>query len=138
MALGHKIGFALVQSGMTASRFSLTRPVPTKRIPAVLTQAEQQAVMGLDRVDKMSETEDHIAYLCEVMRYLIADDDVAVTNLTHQRTLLTQQIQLWMMTLCYELKKHPKARFYAALTELTRAFTSVEAQGFDMQDSESA
>jgi TorA maturation chaperone TorD len=26
----------------------------------------------------------------------------------------------------------PRARFYAALAELTRAFVSVEAQGFDM------
>jgi TorA maturation chaperone TorD len=30
------------------------------------------------------------------------------------------------------LQKHPKARFYAAVAELTRAFMQVEAQGFDM------
>ena len=96
------------------------------------------ASLGLDRDDKMSETEDHIAYLCEVMRYLIAGDDVAVANLTRQRTFFTQQIQPWVMTLCDELQKHPKARFYAAVAELTRAFMSVEAQGFDMLDSAGA
>ena len=42
------------------------------------------ARLGLARDDTMSETEDHIAYLCEVMRYLIAGDDVAVANLTAQ------------------------------------------------------
>ena len=96
------------------------------------------ASLGLDRDDKMSETEDHIAYLCEVMRYLIAGDDVAVANLTHQRTFFTQQLQPWVTTLCDELQKHPKARFYAAVAELTRAFMSVEAQGFDMLNSAGA
>jgi TorA maturation chaperone TorD len=96
------------------------------------------ASLGLDRDDKMSETEDHIAYLCEVMRYLIAGDDVTVANLTQQRTFFTQQIQSWVMTLCDELQKHPKARFYAAVAELTRAFMSVEAQGFDMVESAGA
>ena len=35
------------------------------------------ARLGLARDEAMSETEDHIAYLCEVMRYLIAGDDDA-------------------------------------------------------------
>ena len=43
------------------------------------------AELGLARDEAMPETEDHIAYLCEVMRYLIAGDDVAVANLTRQR-----------------------------------------------------
>jgi len=30
--------------------------------------------------ESMSETEDHFAYLCEVMRYLIAGDDVTVAT----------------------------------------------------------
>ena len=91
--------------------------------------------LGLARDDKMSETEDHFAYLCEVMRYLIAGDDVAVANLTRQRAFFTQHIQPWVNTLCDDLQKHPKARFYAAVAELTRAFMSVEAQGFDMLES---
>ncbi|NBT55849.1 MAG: molecular chaperone, partial [Betaproteobacteria bacterium] len=43
------------------------------------------AALGLARDDAMSETEDHVACLCEVMRYLIAGDDVAVANLSRQR-----------------------------------------------------
>lgn len=90
------------------------------------------AQLGLARDEHMSETEDHLAYLCEVMRYLIAGDDVAVANLTRQRDFFAAHIQPWVMTLCDELQQHPKARFYAALAELTRAFMGVEAQGFDM------
>ena len=43
------------------------------------------AALGLARDELMAETEDHIACLCEVMRYLIAGDDVAVANLTQQK-----------------------------------------------------
>ena len=90
------------------------------------------AQLGLARDESMSETEDHIAYLCEVMRYLIAGDDVAVANLTRQREFFANHMQPWVTMMCDDLQKHPKARFYAALAELTRAFMGVEAQGFDM------
>ncbi len=90
------------------------------------------ARLGLDRDETMSETEDHIAYLCEVMRFLIAGDDVAVSNLTHQREFFATHLQPWANTLCDALAAHPKAGFYAALAGFTRAFLSVEAQGFDM------
>ncbi len=38
------------------------------------------AALGLARDEAMPETEDHIAYLCEVMRYLIAGDEVSVSE----------------------------------------------------------
>lgn len=88
--------------------------------------------LGLARGDSMLDTEDHIAYLCEVMRYLIAGDDVAVANLTRQRAFFTTYLQPWVLALCDDLQQHPKARFYAALAELTRGFMAVETQGFDM------
>jgi TorA maturation chaperone TorD len=88
--------------------------------------------LGLARDEAMSETEDHIAYLFEVMRYLIAGDDVAVANLTRQQAFFAAHIQPWVRQLCDTLARHPKARFYAAVAELTRAFMNVEAQGFDM------
>ena len=69
----------------------------------------------LARNGSMSETEDHLAYLCEVMRYLIAGEDVAVVNLTRQRDFFASHLQPWVLTLCDELQKHPRARFYAAL-----------------------
>jgi TorA maturation chaperone TorD len=66
------------------------------------------------------------------MRYLIAGDDVAVANLTRQQSFFAAHMQPWVMQLCDTLARHPKARFYAVVAELTRAFMSVEAQGFDM------
>lgn len=92
------------------------------------------ANLGLARDDSMSETEDHVAYLCEVMRYLIAGEDVTVANLTRQSEFFANHLQPWVLLMCDDLQQHPKARFYAALAELTRAFMGVEAQGFDMLD----
>ncbi|MCV0440619.1 MAG: molecular chaperone TorD family protein [Hydrogenophaga sp.] len=90
------------------------------------------AVLGLARDEAMPETEDHVAYLCEVMRYLIAGDDVEVANLTQQQKFFTAHVQPWVPQLCDNLAAHPKARFYGALAGFTRAFVGVEAQGFDM------
>jgi TorA maturation chaperone TorD len=90
------------------------------------------AELGLGRDEAMPETEDHIAYVCEVMRYLIAGDDVAVANLTKQREFFGAYVQSWVNDMCDALGAHPKANFYAVLANFTRAFVSVEAQGFDM------
>jgi TorA maturation chaperone TorD len=90
------------------------------------------AALGLARDEAMPETEDHVAYLCEVMRYLIAGDDVAVANLTRQREFFGRHLQPWLPLMCEAIAQHPKARFYAALAAFTQAFMSVEAQGFDM------
>ncbi|WP_332775175.1 TorD/DmsD family molecular chaperone [Polaromonas sp.] len=90
------------------------------------------AALGLARDEAMPETEDHVAYLCEVMRYLIAGDDVEVANLTRQREFFSRHVQPWVPMLCEAIAQHPKARFYRALTAFTQAFISVESQGFDM------
>ncbi|NKE67207.1 molecular chaperone [Ramlibacter sp. RBP-2] len=90
------------------------------------------AALGLGRDEAMPETEDHIAYLCEVMRYLIAGDDVAVSNLTRQREFFAAHLQPWVNELCDAIEAHPKANFYRALAGFARAFASVEAQAFDM------
>lgn len=95
---------------------------------------ETLAELGLARDETMPETEDHIAYLCEVMRYLIAGDDVAVANLTRQHAFFSEHMQSWLPALCDAIAAHPRARFYAVLAGFTRAFVSVEAQGFDMLD----
>ena len=92
------------------------------------------AALGLERDESVPETEDHIAYLCEVMRYLIAGDDVAVANLTRQREFFGTHLQPWVMPLCDAIASHPKSRFYRALAGFTQAFMSVEVQGFEMLD----
>jgi len=90
------------------------------------------AALGLAREEGMPETEDHVAYVFEVMRYLIAGDDVEVANLTRQREFFTTHVQTWLPQLCETIAAHPRAGFYGALAGFTQAFIGVEAQGFDM------
>ena len=90
------------------------------------------AGLGLTRDTRMPETEDHVAYLLEVMRYLIAGDDVAVCNLTRQAEFFSRHLQPWVSQMCQAITTHPKAAFYGRLAVLTEAFASVEAQGFDL------
>lgn len=112
--------------------------------------------LGLTRDEAMPETEDHVAYLCEVMRYLIAGDepplasdsprggqrsvgavnpagdDVAVANLTRQREFFARHLQPWVSTLCDNITAHPRAAFYASVAAFSQAFFSIEQQGFDL------
>ena len=92
------------------------------------------AALGLARDESMPETEDHVAYLFEVMRYLIAGEDVEVANLTRQREFFTRHVQPWFPRMCEAVLQHPKARFYLTLAAFTQAFISIESQGFDMLD----
>lgn len=88
--------------------------------------------LGLERPPEVIETEDHIANLCEVMRYLIAGDDLGVSNLASQQRFFNAHLRGWVERLCDAIAAHPRADFYAALAGFTRDFFAVEAQGFDL------
>ena len=90
------------------------------------------AGLGLTRDAQTLETEDHIAYLFEVMRYLIAGDDVAVCNLEHQRRFFRTHLQSWVERLCDTVAAHPRAEVWRAVACFTREFVAVETQGFDL------
>ncbi len=90
------------------------------------------AALGLARDPQAMETEDHIAYGFEVMRYLIAGDDVAVCNLERQRLFFRRHLQPWAESLCDAVVAQPRAVVTRALADFTRAFLQVETQGFDL------
>lgn len=90
------------------------------------------AALGLARDETRLETEDHVAYGFEVMRYLIAGDDAAVCNLEQQRRFFRAHLQPWVESMCDAVEAHPAARVWRALAAMTRAFVQVETQGFDL------
>jgi TorA maturation chaperone TorD len=55
-----------------------------------------------------------------------------VSNLARQKEFFGAHLQPWILQLCDAIAAHPRASFYAALAGFTRAFASVESQGFDM------
>jgi TorA maturation chaperone TorD len=88
--------------------------------------------LGLERPETVAETEDHIASLCEVMRYLIAGDDLGVSNLAAQQRFFNAHMRTWVDALCDAVSSHPSADFYRSLAVLARDFFAVEGQGFDL------
>ena len=90
------------------------------------------AALGLVRDESRGETEDHVAGVFEVMRYLIAGEDVAVANLEQQRRFFRAHVQPWAQKLADAVEAQPQARLWREVAALTRAFVQVETQGFDM------
>jgi len=87
---------------------------------------------GLEAAEEITETEDHISSLCEVMRYLIAGDDVEISNLTNQRVFFNEHIRPWYDELCDAIEDIPEMHLYRPVAALAREFLDIEGQGFDM------
>ena len=87
---------------------------------------------GLESAEDVTETEDHISALCEVMRYLIAGDDVGVSNLINQRVFFNDHIRPWYDDFCNASEGIPEMHLYHPIAALTREFLAIEGQSFDM------
>jgi len=90
------------------------------------------AALGLERPAHVEETEDHIASLCEVMRYLIAGDDLAVSNLAKQQVFFNDHMRRWVDSMTDAIATHPRADFYRSVALFAHDFFAVEGQGFDL------
>jgi len=88
--------------------------------------------LGLERAEPLTESEDHVAALCETMRCLIVSDDPLLSGLSTQKEFFGAYLQPWAGAMCDALRAHPHARFYARVAKLAHAFFEVEAQAFDM------
>lgn len=88
--------------------------------------------LGLESVEDVTESEDHIASLCEVMRYLIAGDDLAIANLTQQKKFFDEHMRPWVQDLCSAIDSHPNINHYRSVALLAKAFFEVEAYAMDM------
>jgi len=99
--------------------------------PLALLRADL-AQLGLARDETRGETEDHLACVFEVMRYLIAGDDAAVSNLEQQRRFFRTHVQPWAEQCLDAVDAQPRAVLWREVAALTRAFVQVETQGFDM------
>ena len=90
--------------------------------------------LDLERPEAVTETEDHLASLCETMRYLIAGDDLGVSNLASQQRFFGAHLRPWVERLADTIAAHPQADFYRAVAGFMRDFFAVESQGFDLLD----
>lgn len=87
---------------------------------------------GLERAEGVTETEDHLATLCEVMRYLIAGDDSTIAHIKEQRAFFQRHLAPWVDKACDAVLQHPRAAFYADAAGLAKAFFDVERLALEL------
>ena len=90
------------------------------------------ARMGLETSLDKVQSEDHLATLCEIMRYLIAAPDATGNMLSEQQRFFTAYLQPWAQEFCEALQAQPQAKVYAAVAGFASAFLAVERQAFDI------
>jgi TorA maturation chaperone TorD len=90
------------------------------------------ARLGIARETGVSESEDHIAALCEMMAGLITGRFGAPASLAGQNRFFQDHIGCWAPRFFEDLEAAPPAVFYNPLGSLGRQFMAVEIQAFDM------
>lgn len=89
------------------------------------------AELGLGRRQGVTETEDHIAALAEVLRHLVlTGPDEA--GLARQQHFFGSHVAPWYAQLADSLAAAPGANFYLKVGSLLRAFLDIEREAFDM------
>lgn len=99
--------------------------------PLVLLR-DDLAELGLTRDEGMVETEDHFAFLCEVMRYLILADDPPVP-FARQQAFFHAHLATWYGQLADDIEAASNTNFYKTVGRLARVFLDVETQSFDFE-----
>ena len=89
-------------------------------------------LLGLGRAHQVYDTEDHISFLCEVMRYLITTDSPP-RPVVQQSQFFQTHIATWVQRLLDAVSQHPQAKFFVIVSQLARAFFEVEQMSFDFE-----
>lgn len=89
--------------------------------------------LGLSRSAALSETEDHVALLCETMRFLIRSGDAALAATAVQREFFHAHLGNWADALADAVEASPSTDFYRYVARLMRAFFDVERQAFEIE-----
>ena len=89
---------------------------------------DELAVLGFEREDGVSEPEDHVAALCEVMGMIICDSELSLRQAAFFETYLDS----WMGRFFGDLEEAETAVFYKTVGRLGQQFLDVERQYFSL------
>jgi TorA maturation chaperone TorD len=84
--------------------------------------------LGIERVGRQSEPEDHVAVLCEVMASLAGGDIVAPTGA--DRAFFQEHLAPWIESFFVDLEQAASADFYARVGAVGRTFVDIETEAF--------
>ena len=92
------------------------------------------ARMGFARDVAASETEDHLAALCDVMRAIILGDVAsAPATLEAQRQFFKKHLQPWLLQCCDATINNENSNYYRRVAAFAKRFFEIEIQAFDMR-----
>jgi len=93
------------------------------------------AELGVARGNNVSEPEDHIAALCEMMAGLILGDFGEVVPLQRQKEFFARHVESWAKLFFEDLAATNSSKFYGAVGEVGAAFIDIETDAFRMIES---
>jgi len=93
---------------------------------------QDMAAHGVERAAGVSEPEDHIASVCEIMAGFILGDFEAPMPLAQQSEFFDRHIGCWAGRFFEDLEKAKSAEFYKVVGTLGRAFMEIETTAFQM------
>lgn len=92
------------------------------------------ARLGIEPSPGVSEPEDHVASLLEMMQGLITGLFERPLSLAEQRDFFDAHLGGWMPRFMADLEKADSAHFYRAVATVGRVFLDIETQAFAMVD----
>ena len=91
------------------------------------------AQMGFARNESVREPEDHLAALCDVMRYLITgDENRDPASLEQQKQFFNSHIQSWYDRFCDAALESEAANLYRHVARFIKVFFKIEIESFEM------
>jgi TorA maturation chaperone TorD len=90
---------------------------------------QQLAAWGIGRRETAFENEDHVAGVCETMRFAIA---VQHRSEEEQKEFFERFVYAGATAFCNAVNASPKASFYGVAARFARAFLEVEREAFAM------
>jgi len=90
------------------------------------------AQLQIARADDVTDPEDHIAALCEMMAGLITGSFGAPVDLAEQRDFFDTHIGCWAPRFFEDLQAAKAAVLYMPVGTIGRQFLAIESQAFDM------
>jgi TorA maturation chaperone TorD len=88
------------------------------------------ATLGIARADKVSEPEDHIASLCEMMAGLITGAFNGPVDIATQRRFFDVHLAPWAARFFADVEAAKSATFYMPAAKVGRLFIEIENQAF--------
>ena len=88
--------------------------------------------LGFERAMGVSEPEDHIATLCDVMANLVADTAEGDTTLYEQERFFSAHLKPWAGKFFVDLQSAKKADLYRTIGQIGAVFMGIEEEGFSM------